>query len=502
MTQDMPSSSPSIAIGGIAHETHTFIERQTTLTDFQNQALYQGDEMIQALCDTRSGLGGMIKGAKKNGWTLVPTVYAVAMPAGIVTADAYQTILDDLERRLKQALPLDGVLLVLHGAMVTEDHLDAESHILAQVRQIVGPEIPIVVELDMHGNVSPNMVELADVLVAFDTNPHVDPHARGLEASQIMHRILTEQLQPTSALEHVSVLLPPQDTGTADLPLHPVHKRASELEAEDEVICICVMGGFAYADTPFTGPSIIVTTNQDRHLAQIYAEELADILRQNIKKVQPEFISPTEAISQAAAHPGGPIILVDSTDNIGGGSPGDGTDALKAMIEKDVQEGTVVLADPEAVALCWASGEGTDVTLDIGGKSDNWHGDPIKVTGVVQTLSNGEFECELADNHFSSFYGNTLRMGRTAWLRVGGVNILLTERKTPPFDLVQLRGVGIIPEKQKMIVVKSALAYQAAYLPIATGIIDLDTSGLCSANLTRFPYKHVPRPIFPLDEIN
>jgi microcystin degradation protein MlrC len=216
----------------------------------------------------------------------------------------------------------------------------------------------------------------------------------------------------------------------------------------------------------------------------------------------PRFLSPEAAVTQALTQPGGPIILVDSADNIGGGTPGDGTDALQAMLTVEVEEGTIVLADSEAVALCWAAGQGSEITLGVGGKTDHWHGNPLTVTGIVQTLSSGTFECELPDNHFASFYGHTIQMGRTAWLRAGGVNIILTERKTPPFDLAQLRGVGIIPERQKMIVVKSAVAYRAAYMPIAAGVIEMDTAGLCTANLLRFPYRHLRRPIFPLDELD
>ena len=159
-----------------------------------------------------------------------------------------------------------------------------------------------------------------------------------------------------------------------------------------------------------------------------------------------------------------------------------------------------MLADPEAVAACWACwGRGAEISLDVGGKADRWHGEPINVLGHVQALSDGVFELELKDNHFAAFYGEKVEMGRCGWLRVGGVNILLTERKTPPLDLAQLRHIGIVPETQQMIVVKSAVAYRAAYMPIAAAVIEMDTAGLCSANLSRFDYQHVLRPIFPLD---
>jgi microcystin degradation protein MlrC len=490
-----------IAVGGIVHETHCFADTRTTLADFREQALHEGAAIVRAMAGTRSGIGGMLAGAERHGWALCPTLYGAAMPGGIVAADAYATMLRGLLERLEQAMPLDGVLLSLHGAMVAEGQLDAECDILERVRALVGPAVPIVVELDMHGNISPRTVELADVLVAFDTNPHVDPHARGVEAADILARLLGGELRPTAALAQPPLLLAPQATGTADPPLRPVHERAAEIEADERVICVCVMGGFAYADTPDTGASIIVTTNADAALARHYADELAGILMRNHDAALPQFLAPDVAVARALALPRGPVILVDSADNIGGGTPGDGTDALRAMLAAGVQEGAVVLADPAAVATCWAAGVGAEVALSVGGKVDRWHGEPVEVAGTVQALSEGTFECELPDNHFASFYGNTIRMGRTAWLRVGGVNIVLTERKTPPFDLAQLRGVGVIPEQQKLIAVKSAVAYRAAYLPIAAGVIEMDTAGLCSANLARFPYRHLRRPIFPLDEL-
>jgi microcystin degradation protein MlrC len=490
---------PRIAIGGILHETHSFAETPTELTEFQDSLLYYGEEMLQAMAETRSGLGGMITESSARGWTLLPTVYGTAMPGGIVVEAAYQAMLTELIGRLVRAGPIDGVLLLLHGAMVTEQHLDAESHILEQVRQVVGPAVPIVVELDMHGNISPLTVELADVLVAYDTNPHVDPYARGIEAVTILTSLLDGSVRPTAALARANVLLPPQETDTADLLLRAVHERSAELEAREDIVCISVMAGFAYADTPFTGPSIIVTANNKADLARRCAQELVEILHFYAEAARPEFLTPEQAVARALAAPAGPIILVDSADNIGGGTPGDGTDALKAMLALGVREGTVVLADPAAVKACWSAGKRTEINLAVGGKSDRWHGEPVAVTGVVRALTDGVCECELPDNHFASFYGTTIEMGRTAWLRVAGVNVILTEKKTPPFDLAQLRSVGLIPEEQKMIVVKSAVAYRTAYLPIAARVIEMDTAGLCTANLARFPYQHLPRSIFPSD---
>lgn len=499
MSDNTRSSGLRVAIGGILHETHSFMQAGTTLADFAAQSLHFGDDLITSMRASRSGIGGMIDGANGYNWRLLPTLYAAAMPAGTVTDEAYRKLLSELTERLAKHMPLDGVLLALHGAMVAKGALDAEADIVARVRDIVGGAVPIVVLLDMHGNISPRLVELADVLLAYDTNPHTDAYARGSDAAAIMAGLLRRELQPTAAYARPALLLPAQSTGTASAPLKLAHERAAEIKANNDVIGIAVMAGFAYADTPFTGPSIIVTTNDEPELAAKHADELSAILFDNRKEALPRSLSPSEAVLLAKRKEGGPVILVDSADNIGGGTTGDGADALAAMLAQDVQDGAIILADPEAVANCWAAGNGSEATLAAGGKVDGWHGEPVTVTGIVRALSDGVFECELPDNHFASFYGETVHMGRSAWLRVGGVNILLTERKTPPLDLAQLRHIGIMPEKQSMIVVKSAVAWRAAYLPIATDVIEMDTAGLCSANLSRFPYKHLKRPVYPLD---
>ena len=499
MSSDSARSQPRIAIGGLLHETHAFMERATTLADFAEQALHYDTDVITAMRGTRSGIGGMIDRATEAGWQLLPTLYAAAMPAGTVTAAAYQELVSQLRARLAQCMPVDGLLLALHGAMVAEGELDAEADIVARARAQVGEAVPIVVLLDMHGNISPRLVELADVLLAYDTNPHIDACERGAEAAAIMARLLRREIRPTAAIARPALLLPAQSTGTAVPPLAQVHQRAAAIKARDDVIGVAVMAGFAYADTPFTGPSIIVTTDGRPDLAASYAEELSAMLYELRNEATPDFLAPAEAVRLAASRDRGPVMLVDSADNIGGGTPGDGTDALVAMLGQDVKEGAIVLADAEAVDICWRAGQAAEVRLAVGAKADRWHGQPVTVSGTVRALSDGVFECEVRDNHFASFYGSTVHMGRTAWLRVAGVNILLTERKTPPLDMAQLRHIGIMPEAQRMIVVKSAVAYRAAYMPIASEAIEMDTAGLCSANLSRFPYRHLRRPIYPLD---
>lgn len=489
-----------VAVGGIIHETHTFAPTPTSLPDFE-QTWHSGGTLIEAMQGTSSGIGGMIEGIMQRSWRLLPTMYSAAMPAGIVDGATYKALLSDLRTRVAELMPLDGLLLHLHGAMVTETSLDAETEIVAAMRQIVGPSTPIVVELDMHGNINPALADQADILLAYDTNPHVDPYLRGLEAVSILESLVRGQLKPTTVVRNLPFLLAAQVTDTSELPLQALHSLVQEMEQDNRVIAISVLGGFAYADTPWTGASVIVHTNNSPDLAEELADRLnAELIAQK-DSVKFEAVPPAPAVQAALRSPAGPVILVDSADNIGGGTPGDGTDALAAMLSAKVKEGAVVIADPEAVRLCQAAGVGSELTIQIGGKTDSFHGSPLTVTGEVRALSDGIYPCELAVHHFASFYGDTLTMGDTAWFRAGGVNIILNTLKTPPFDLAQLRGIGVIPEQQKMIAVKAAVAYRTAYTPIAAKTIEMDTAGLCSSNLARFPYQHIRRPLFPLDEL-
>ena len=487
-----------IAVGGLLHETHTFAPTPTTLEDFRT-TWHAGSDLLSSLRGTQTGVGGMIDGSENRGWTPIPTFYAAAMPAGTVTESAYEALKTEMCTRTRAAMPLDGILLHLHGAMVSETTLDAETDIAKAVRSIVGPDVPMIVELDMHGNISPALAEQADILLGYDTTPHMDLRAKGMEAVTVLEGLLAGRLRPTTAVRNIPCLLAPQVTDTSDLPLRAVHDKIRAMKANDRVIAVSVFGGFAYADTPWTGASVFVHTNDAPDLARDLAAELEETLMDHRSAAVFQALPPDEAVREALRTPDGPVILVDSADNIGGGTPGDGTDALKAMLAADVQDGAVVIADAEAVRECWQAGLGASVTIPIGGKTDDFHGSPITVTGTVRTLSDGRYPCERKQNHFAAFYGDTLEMGNSALLRSGGVNIILNSRKTPPFDLVQLRGMGVVPEDQKMIAVKAAVAYRAAYLPIAARIVEMDTAGLCTANLQRFDYRNIPRPIFPLD---
>lgn len=494
-----------IAVGGIIHETHTFAPSRTGWSDFEALGTWQGPVLL-AQRGAPSALGGILDRLADSGCQVVPLLAASAMPGGTVTRAAYRALLDRFLAELERALPLDGVALSLHGAMVAEGQLDCEGEILAEVRRRVGPGCPVAAALDMHGNVSPVMVRSADVLVGFHCNPHTDAYERGVETAEIIERLLRQPTRVISVLARPPLLLSALHTWTERAPLSAVHQAARAYDPDPRVLNISVMGGFAYADTPFSGVSVIVSTVGEpgpaRHLADEVAHELALVAWQHRAAAADPGLAPVEAVARASWRArqvaGRPTVLADVGDNIGGGSPGDGTVLLRALLEMGAQGAVVVLADEQAVSAARQAGTGAALALFVGGKTDDLHGSPVWVEGVVENLTDGRFDISGRD-HFANLYGSRVDMGPCAVLRCQGVRILLTSRRTPPGDLNQLRSQGIDPLRQSILVVKSAVAFRGAYQPIAGEILEVNTPGLCASDLSRFDYQHLPRPVYPLD---
>ena len=486
-----------IATGGILHETHTFAPTMTDLGAFEQIGIAEGSGLLRHK-GSRSALGGILDGLTQDELEIVPLVYASAMPAGTVRAQAFRSLIARFLQLLEAALPVDGVVLSLHGAMVSEDQLDCEGEILEKVRSLIGEGCPLVSTLDMHGNVSPKMVEASDLLVAFNGNPHIDAYDRGKEAVATFKRLLNKEVKPTAAIAHPPLLLSALNTWTDKPPLSFVHQAAEKFKPDGKVLNISVMGGFAYADTTWSGVSVIATTDQDAPLAQEIANRLANVAWEHREATLHKGCSPVEAVQKAIASSRPPVILADVGDNVGGGTPGDGTILLRHLLEAKAQDAVVVIADGEAVAQAQAAGEGKEISLMLGGKQDRWHGEPVQLRGRIEKISDGHFTISGRD-HFANLYGNHVNMGPSAVIRCGGVRILVTSRKTPPGDLNQLRSQGIEPLQQKIIVVKSAVAFRGAYEAIAGEIWEVNTPGLCSSDLSQFAYKNVPRPVYPLD---
>jgi microcystin degradation protein MlrC len=487
-----------IAIGGILHETHTFAPNTTELDAFRQIGIFEAGDVFQQK-NSPSAIGGILDGLTHAGYEIVPLLYASAMPSGLIGKSAYQFLLDRFFTLLANAMPLDGIVLSLHGAMVAEDQLDCEGEILAKVRSFVGPGCPVISTLDMHANVSPQMVLNADALVAFNTNPHLDAYDRGLEAVDILMRIFRDNLQLVAEYVHPPLMLSALATWTEQKPLSVMHTAARSYLTNPKIINVSILGGFAYADTPFSGVSTIVTTNNDRVLAKQAALDITGLAWENRASGNYKGIDPGEAVHRAMLSTKKPVILADVGDNIGGGTPGDGTVLLKILLENHASNAVVVINDAGVADLACKLGVGRPIETSLGGKIDRWHGEPVPINGIVEQITNGQFQVSGKD-HFANLYGKEVNMGLSAVINCRGVRVIVTSRKTPPGDLNQLRSQGIEPGDQNIIVVKSAVAFRGAYQPIAGEILETNTPGLCSSDLIQFNHQKVIRPIYPLDE--
>lgn len=485
-----------VLICGAKHETHSFSNERTNWSKFQEQELLRGDEVIIHHSGSRTGIGGMVDRAKSEGVEVIGGFATHATPSGLVTAETLPRLIESIENEAKKHKDeIDGILLDLHGAMVAEGCDDPEGALLEKVRGVVGPEMPIVVTLDLHSNTSDLMVHYADMLIGFDTYPHEDMYERGCEAVTMIARINRGEFAPATAVCRPPLLPVPQGMYTDRGPMKRLLDMAHEMERMDEVVQATVAAGFPYSDVPFAGLSIVVTTDGDLNLARKKARELAETAWEHRKEFLVTNRPVSEAVRDGIAAPEGPVVLVDVADNVGGGSPGDGTVLLQELLEQGAKGAVVVIADPGAVETAFAAGVGETVRTRVGGKTDRMHGDPVEIEGKVRLLFDGVFH-----NRGSHCTGLRINMGLTAVLECSGVTLVLTSLKVPPFDPNHLYSVGLIPADQKILVAKSAIAWRAAYGDVAKKTIDVDTPGLCTVHLDRFEYKKLRRPIFPLDD--
>lgn len=484
-----------IATGCIGHETNTFSSIPTSLDDFKLRRSYHiGDEIISAFRQTSTITGGFIESSEKLGIQIVPLLWTFATPSGKIEQAAYDTLKGEFLDLLRNAGEIDGVLLDLHGAMATEEIEDAEGDLIRSVREIVG-SLPIVVTLDLHANITAEMAEYSDTIIGFDTYPHVDCYDRGVEAGQVIFDIVQGNVRPTMAYRQLPLLTSPPAQCTMKPLMSGVVEQLHALETEPGVVTATLAMGFPFADIRDAGVTVLVTTNDNQQLAEQHADRFAKYIWDMREAYNLNLVSVEEAIEIANGTDGQPIVLAEGSDNPGGGGPCDGTIILRKFIEADVQDAVIaIIADPESVALAIEAGVGNTVALNVGGKTIPLHGDPVPLTGYVKTISDGNFvhKGPMARGVRSS-------LGRTTVVQVGGVEIILTERRFQPLDAEVLRSVGIEPRDRKLIALKSAVHFRADYTPIAHEILEADTPGVHSADLFSYDYQKVRRPIYPLD---
>lgn len=482
-----------IAVAGIYHETNTFSPLKTELADFAGEWVAGKEAFAARYAGTRTSMGGVIVAAERLGVELVAGLYAAATPGGMVGKVAIERLLAGVLDSIDRAA--DGIVVIMHGAMVAEGMPDVEGEFLARLRRMVGAAVPVAMTLDLHANISPAMVERADIIVGYDTYPHIDMFERAEEAMALLCRTVRGEIRPSRALAAPGMLIVPQAMLTSEGAMQALMEEAFRMERQPGVLNVTVAGGFPYSDVPAAGMSFVVTTDGDAELAERLAGNLAERAASRKEAFAVRFSSPEEAVERAFALPEGPVILTEGSDNVGGGAPGDATHLLQ-LLRQPPKPALIVIRDPEAAAAAHRAGVGGRFEAPVGGKSDRLHGEPVHLAGIVRALTDGRFR------HVGPYMtGQQADMGKTAVVECGSLTVVLTEKRQAPWDLGHVRSVGLWPADFHVIVAKSAIAWQTAFGSFAQAVIHVESPGCCTSRLEWLPYTQLRRPFISENSI-
>jgi microcystin degradation protein MlrC len=481
-----------IVVGEFAHETNTFCYGTTPLADFQENWA-EGQEVIERSRGVRDSLGGMIDAAAQLGIELVPTIATSTQPSATIARDAYDFIRDRLIEGIQAAGPYDAICLSLHGAGVAEGITDLEGTLLAEIREAVGQDVPIIVTLDLHGQTTPRMLEHATTILYCHLYPHTDMYDRGHEAVELADKILKGAVKPVSHLVLLPIALPPSSTMTS--PANEINERCYAWEAKPGVLDVTFVHGFPHTDIPEIAVAVIATTNDDPALAQEAAEDVATMIWERREEFLSDLANAEEAIQQALASDARPVVIAEVSDNAGGGAPGDGTHLLRTLLEHDLPETCFsFIWDPETAEQAHAAGAGSTITVRLGGKYDDLHGAPIETEAYVKCLTDGRF---ILQNPMGA--GAQEELGKMARLVIGNVDVIVSSRRSQTLDAETFLLHGIDVTRYKIVAIKSQQHFRGGFNHLAGLIIRCDTPGLTTSNLDALPFERVTRPIWPLD---
>jgi microcystin degradation protein MlrC len=513
MTQEprIPSRSWEplrVGIGGFLHETNTFAPSTASLRAFQEgggwPGLCRGDAVMAQTRGVNVGIAGFVAAAEASGWSLAPTVWCAASPSGPVRREAFETIASELVERLVRAAPLDGIYLDLHGAMVAEHLDDGEGEVLQGVRRALGPEVPIVASLDLHANVTPRMVEQADVLIAFRTYPHVDMAETGRRAASALATLIRSCKRPAKAFRQLPFLIPIVWQRTEVEPCREIYSELLRRETGG-ILSLSFAPGFPAADFPHCRPSVLAYA-----AGQEQADAAADHLEAFVVARESHFggklYEPDVAIRIAKERgiPGRPIILADAQDNPGAGSGSDSVAMLRALLRAGVDRAAIgLIVDPETANAAHQAGVGSTLRTALGGRSGIPDDAPLEAPYRVECLSDGKVQTS------GPYYGKSLMdLGPSARLCLEGIRIVVVSHKAQMADQAMFRFVGIEPRDQAILVVKSSVHFRADFEQIAgdilvclaPGSMPMDPNGLPWTNLAEGIRLGPNGPAFPQRE--
>jgi microcystin degradation protein MlrC len=481
-----------IAVGGFLHETNTFAPTRAAYADFVHgggwPAMTQGADVLKTMRDINVGLAGFVGQAEARGWELVPTIFGAASPSAHVTEDAFERIAKVMIDGIRNAGRLDAVYLDLHGAMVSEHLDDGEGEILARVRRVIGNDLPLVVSLDLHANVTPEMVEQADALIAYRTYPHVDMADTGRAAARHLALLLGTKRKLAKAFRQLPFLIPISWQCTNDQPAKGIYQKLAALESE-AVPTLSFCPGFPAADFCHCGPSVFAY-GQTQADAEAAADKLAALIEGHESDFDGRIFTPDEGVRHAmelATRARKPIVIADTQDNPGAGGDSDTTGMLRALVRNRASKAAIgAIYDPASAKAAHAAGVGAAVTLALGGKSGIPGDAPYEETFIVETLSDGKF---VAPGPY--YGGRDMDMGPSACLRIGDVRVVVSSHKAQLADQSMFRYVGIEPKEQAILVNKSSVHFRADFEPIAEKLLICAAPGAMPADSAALPWTRL-----------
>ncbi|GGB21282.1 M81 family metallopeptidase [Allosediminivita pacifica] len=463
-----------VALAGFLHETNTFAPVPADLAAFETGGGYipmsRGEELVRRSEGVNLGIASALAAARRLVWDIAPILWAGAIPSAPVSERAFEQIAGEIVAGLTKAGPLDGVFLDLHGAMVADHVDDGELEIAKRVRAVVGPTVPIVAALDLHGNISEEFARCVDGLVGFRTYPHVDMAETGTRAADLLHRMMSTGSRPACAFRRMGYLVPIPFQTTDTEPGRALYAELAKIEeADGDVLATSLFMGFPAADIPDCGPTAIVYA-ESTEAAERAAERLALSYADAEDRFAGQSYSADEAVQEArdlAGDDRGPVVIADTQDNPGAGGVSATTGMLRALIAAGAEDAALgLILDPETARAAHAAGAGVRTRFRIGGHAGVPGDTPVETEAMVETLSDGKLRAT------GPYYGGTaLDLGPSVCLRIGGVRVVVTSRIAQMADREMFRFVGITPETQKILVVKSSTHFRADFAPIASDIL-------------------------------
>ena len=474
--------------GSLATETNTFAPMPTGISAFRERGYYPAGTHPDRMTQFAGPLWAARERVRTDGWILIEGMVAAAQPSGTTTRRAYETLRDELLADLKAALPVDMVVLGLHGAMVADGYDDCEGDLLGRVRAIVGPKVVVGAELDPHNHLTSAMVDNADLLISFKEYPHTDILERARELVDLCAKAVEGRIRPVAAVVDCEMVV---RMHTARDPARSFVDRITALEGKDGVLSVSVTHGFPWGDTPEMGTRILVYTDGDPAGANSLARRLADELISQREALDVAMPGIDEALDQALAFPGRPVVIADSADNAGGGAASDSTFILRRMLDRGIGNAAIgPLWDPVAARIAFDAGAGANLMLRIGGKVSAASGDPVDAQCAVKAV--------MKDMVMTGLAGTKAPLGDCALVETAGIEIVLITTRAQAVDTDLFTQLGCDLAAKKILVLKSSQHFYASYSKIAKHVVYAAAPGSVTPNLNALPYKKIRRPKWPI----